>query len=123
MPAFDAAARLCLAAGVRMEWLATGEEPMLALHEYSGVREPDPPPYRAGAPEPGGAMDREMDLLTDAVRLTEDVLHKFGIRQRANAAQFAELVRFMYAELAAGAAEDAASAALERILDIARTPR
>jgi len=30
MPAFDAAARLCLAAGVRMEWLATGEGPMLA---------------------------------------------------------------------------------------------
>lgn len=26
---FDALARLCLAAGVRMKWLATGEEPML----------------------------------------------------------------------------------------------
>lgn len=28
MPPFDAVARLCVEAGVRMEWLATGDEPM-----------------------------------------------------------------------------------------------
>lgn len=30
MPPFDVVARLCIAAGARMEWLATGEGPMLA---------------------------------------------------------------------------------------------
>lgn len=42
MAPFDALARLCLAAGARMEWLATEEGPMLAkdLEGSSGPSQP-----------------------------------------------------------------------------------
>lgn len=127
MPAFDAAARLCLAAGVRLHWLATGEEPMLMSAEQlvvaPGVAAPEPPPYKASAHEHDDSTEREQAFLTKAIRITDDVLHKYGYRQYAKPDEFAELVRIVLADLKRGAAEDAAAAALNRVLNIARTPR
>lgn len=40
MPPFDAVARLCLAAGVRMEWLATGEGEMRVEPAPDGASQP-----------------------------------------------------------------------------------
>lgn len=121
-PPFSGIARLCLKAGVRMEWLATGEEPMLAS-DLPMLKEPETAPYKDSVPAPGGPMDREMNLLTDAIRIAGEVLTRFGLRERTTATQFAEVARFVYAELARGAAEDAASAALDHILELGRTPR
>lgn len=122
MPPFNAVAQMCLAAGVRMQWLATGEDPMLAT-EQQMVKDEQAAPYKASVPTPGGVADREMNLLTDAVRIAGEVLTRFGLRERSTATQFAEVVRFLYAELASGAAEDAASAALDHIMELGRTPR
>lgn len=44
VPAFDAAAGLCLAAGVRMEWLATGSGPMLESEARRGSQSVQPDP-------------------------------------------------------------------------------
>lgn len=75
--------------------------------------------------QPVRAQDAAMELglLTTAVRITEDVLSKFGIRHEVSSDQFAELVRITFRDLARGAAEDAAGEALDRILAIARKPQ
>lgn len=56
MPAFDTAARLCLAAGVRMEWLATGVAPMLASETAVPAAEVDE-----------GALRTSLELVSDAL--------------------------------------------------------
>lgn len=75
--------------------------------------------------QPVRAQDAAMELglLTTAVRITEEVLSKLGIRQQVSSDQFAELVRITFRDLARGAAEDAAGEALDRILAIARKPQ
>lgn len=62
-PAFDAMARLCVSAGVRMEWLATGEGPML-------VSEVAPLSHsQAARPDLGRLVDA-LALIDQALALT-----------------------------------------------------
>jgi hypothetical protein len=86
MPPFDAAARLCAAAGVSMEWLATGESP----RRVAGVR------------EPGAAYGASQDLsgadLSIALELTEEVLRGKWLPKR----EYAEVVAGIYAMLTQG---------------------
>lgn len=92
MPAFDVMARLCLAAGVRMEWLATGAGPMLASD--------------AQAVRPG-----ELDLgtLGQAVELVQRMVAGIpGASPRAE--DFAAAVRDLYVAIDAATAEPAALA-------------
>ena len=77
------------------------------------------------ASQPLRQQDAAMDagMMAMAVRMVDQVLSKYGIRDRATSEQFAELVKIVYQDLVHGAAEDAADAALERILAIARQPQ
>lgn len=118
-PPFDAIARLCLAAGVRMEWLATGEGEMLASATAKAA-EPAPGLASHGARPPDAQM--ELGLLTIAVRIVGEVLDGAGIRAQTDTDQYGELVRLVFNDLARGAAEDGARDALDRILSIARSP-
>lgn len=99
-----------------MEWLATGEGSM----KIDDAMKPAPPLASQDVREPGAPMDT--GLLATAVRITDDVLHQYHVRERVDSDGFAELVRVVYQDLAHGRAEDAASAALDRILAITRTP-
>ena len=127
-PTFEAIARLCLAAGVRMEWLATGEEPMLASVEDAHRLIDDwnwgPPTKPPEQPEraPRAIEERDQRFLAAAIRIVDDRLHSFGLRSYTKPEEFAELVRIVLADLKRGSAEDAAAAALDRVLNIARTP-
>lgn len=113
-PAFEAVARLCLAAGVRMEWIATALAPIDAEQPATlRLAEPDPVPYKAPAAK---GDPRELDVLGDAVRIVETVLRKHGIRERVDSDQFADMLKYVFYDLTRGAAEDAASAALSRIV-------
>jgi hypothetical protein len=87
MPPFDAAARLCAAAGVRMEWLATGMGPQAAA---AGVREP-----AAGY---GASQDLSVEHLTIAHELADEVLRGLWLPRRA----YAELVALVYNALVQG---------------------
>jgi len=135
-PTFEAIARLCLAAGVRMEWLATGEEPMLAavedahrlIDDWNWGPPTKPPEQPERAPrkdfeaEPRAIEERDQRFLAAAIRIVDDRLHSFGLRSYTKPEEFAELVRIVLADLKRGSAEDAAAAALDRVLNIARTP-
>jgi hypothetical protein len=89
MPPFDAAARLCAAAGVRMEWLATGMGPQAAA-AAAGVREP-----AAGY---GASQDLSVEHLTIAHELADEVLRGLWLPRRA----YAELVALVYNALVQG---------------------
>lgn len=117
-PSFVPLARLCLAKGVRMEWLATGEGQMMAGVSDAPVASQGFAKSSQDARPHGAPIDA--GLLASAVRVTESVLQQRGIRDRVNADQFAELVRVMYNDMAQGRAEDAASEALARILSMPR---
>lgn len=95
MPAFDTAARLCLAAGVRMEWLATGEGPMLTSEIAA----------------PAAALDEKS--LRTALELVEEALEG---RQLAPALR-AELVGHVYALIVAPG--ELPSASISRLLRVA----
>jgi len=135
-PTFEAIARLCLAAGVRMEWLATGAEPMLVADKEaedaswwdwraparSDATKPEVAPRKASEVDPRSIEEREQRFLAAAVRIVDDRLHSFELRSYTKPEEFAELVRIVLADLKRGSAEDAAAAALDRVLNIARTP-
>lgn len=66
-PPFSPLARLCLATGVRIEWLATGEEPQFtaALAET-----------RAGY----GSQELSEDAVSMALQITDDIIRDEGAR-------------------------------------------
>lgn len=99
-----------------MEWIASGEGPMKVDEDLKSASSLGSQDVRG----PDAAMDT--GLLSSAVRLTEDVLTQYRVRDRVDADGFAELVRVVYQDLAQGRAEDVASAALSRILAVTRTP-
>lgn len=112
-PTFDAAARLCLAAGARMEWLATGEGPMLAA-DAQEVREPAPPAHKVNKSAP---LDPAM--LTEAIDLVEQTLaltHSAAVPRLK-----AELVVVAFTTLSEGASGAVALRNIVRALDVART--
>jgi len=135
-PPFSGLARLCLAAGVRMEWLATGEKPMLTgvedahrlIDDWNWGPPTKPPEQPERAPrkdfeaEPRAIEERDQRFLAAAIRIVDDRLHSFGLRSYTKPEEFAELVRIVLADLKRGSAEDAAATALDRVLNIARTP-
>lgn len=104
-PPFDAMARLCLAAGVRLEWLATGIEPMRA-----GVGEPAPPPYGSQDARPDiGKLAEALSLIDQALVLTR---RKASIEVRARLAAKAYTVLLE---------EGSVAAALRRIMESVET--
>lgn len=88
MPPFDAAARLCAAAGVRMEWLATGIGPQAAA---TGVREP-------GAAYAAPSQDLSVEHLTIAHELADEALRGLWLPRSG----YAELVALVYDALVQG---------------------
>lgn len=114
MPPFDVCAQLCAKAGVRMEWLAFEKSPMYTPESYAipGADRSQPVIREPVGLEPG--------MHDTAVRIAEEVLGKYGLRDRLSFKQFSELTRLVYNDLARGAAEDAAVASLDRILAINR---
>ena len=118
-PALIAMAR---AARVRLEWLAIGEGPMLAGEQRAVSAGPEPAPHKDFEPDPRAIEEREQRFLAAAVRIVDDRLHSFELRSYTKPEEFAELVRIVLADLKRGSAEDAAAAALDRVLNIARTP-
>lgn len=113
MPPFDVVARLCLEAGVSMEWLATGEGEMLA-------NVAKPAPHKASQPVRSPDAQLELGLLGMAIRIADDVLRDYGIRDAMTSDEFARVVQLTYDALARGRAEDDADAALRTVLQIAR---
>lgn len=101
---------------MRMEWLATGEGPMMASDA------PKTAPLRDSRPEREPDAPVDMELLTAAVRISEEVLTSRGLRDRVDAAAIADLVRLVYQDLRQGRAQEMAAQALDRILAIARPP-
>lgn len=84
MPPFDAVARLCLAAAVRMEWIATGEGEMRA----------EPAPH-------GPSQPLRRDDLTMALQLASEALGD----KELPPAKHAELVTLIYELLEEGLPE------------------
>lgn len=84
MPPFDAVARLCLAAGVRLEWLATGEGDM-----------------RSQAAPGGASQPLRRDDLTMALQLASEALGE----KELPPAKHAELVTLIYELLEEGLPE------------------
>lgn len=100
MPAFDAVARLCAAAHVRMEWVATGEGPerLDALQgNESQVARPD------------------LAMLASAVEVLDRALDQAGATT-INPAGHAELLVAVYELLEQGAAMDAAQRVVSSML-------
>lgn len=91
-PTFDAMARLCLATGVRMEWLATGAGPMLASESEVA---------RAGEPD-WGSLEQAITLVQRMVAGNEGA--------SPSAADFTRAVRDLYAAIQAATADPAALA-------------
>lgn len=102
---------------VRLEWLATGEGQKVA-----GVADAPASQGFASASQPARQPDAQLELglLGAAVRVTEDVLKARGVRDRVTSEQFADLVRLVFNDMARGAAEDAATEALRRIMALPR---
>lgn len=98
-PTFDAMARLCLAAGVRMEWLATGDAPMLIAGEES----------EAGRGSQTASPN--LDTLRDALVLIDQALAL--TRRTASVEARAHLVAKAYDVLLE---EGSVAAALRRIM-------
>jgi transcriptional regulator with XRE-family HTH domain len=115
MPPFDVCLRLCAIAKVRMDWLATNTGPMWQPESYAI-------PPRESQPARQVSADIDSGLLTSAVRITDETLNKYGLRDQLTSIQFADLVRIVLNDLARGAADDAAVASLGRILAINRKP-
>jgi transcriptional regulator with XRE-family HTH domain len=63
LPKLDSLVRIAGAAGVSVQWLATGEGAM-----------------RPGEPGAGGLQADELDLLQDIVEVTDELLEEYGIR-------------------------------------------
>lgn len=97
MPAFDAMAGLCLATGVRMEWLATGEGPMLAQETASGRH--------------SQAVRPDAEKLAEALALIDQALAL--THRKASREARAKLVAMAYDVLTEG---DSVSDALRRIM-------
>jgi hypothetical protein len=87
-PPFAAMAALCKAAGVRLEWLATGEGEMLVLPTTSHTQEPASQAVR-------------QQTLTIALQLASEALGK----KELPAAKHAELVSLIYELLDEGLPE------------------
>lgn len=120
MPPFDAIARLCAAAKVRMEWVAFDLKPI--VKQSMRLRGSETLPESQSQPMGHAQAKVEPDLISKAVQIADGVLTKYGIRDQANSEQFGELVRAVYRDLTHGRSEDEAAAALTRIIDIARKP-
>lgn len=115
VPPFDVCAKLCKKASVRMEWLAFASGPMHSPDAYviSGPENRSQSVIREPA-----AMDSGMHAT--AVRITEEVLGRYGLRDRLDFKQYSELTRLVYNDLVRGAAEDVALSSLDRILAITK---
>lgn len=114
-PEFGPIARLCAAAGVRMEWIAFDQGPMRA-----GVA-PESTAFQSVSngvsipPENG-----EVDLLGKAIAIASEMLVERGIRQRFDSTAFSHFVQIVFGDLTQGRTETEAGAGLARILDMAR---
>lgn len=89
MPPFDVAARLCAAAGVSMEWLATGVESAKPLQDNAFGQ----PPGEATTSQPLRSED-----ITLAVQLAEEALEG----RRLEPADYAQLVTLIHSALVNG---------------------
>lgn len=122
-PPFDLCARLCASASVRMEWLAFAEG---AQYETSAEWAVNPrlPSGRENhqsahmTAEPGAMLHTGM--LAASIRIADEVLKKYGLRDQLSSEQFADIARLVYNDVSRGAAEDVAIASLDRILSINR---
>lgn len=100
VPPFDAIARLCLAAGVRLDWMATGEGVMKVSKT---------------APDEGSQVPRlNVGTLRAAVEVLERVLTE--VDATTDAAGRAELVVAIYELLEQGSALDAAQRVVAQML-------
>lgn len=91
-PPFAALARLCLTAGVRLEWLASGDGAMRL--EAAQVRDTTPPPYEA-------SQSVRLDELRMALQLAAEALGE----KELPPAKHAELVSLIYELLIEGLPE------------------
>jgi hypothetical protein len=124
VPGFDVCARLCAAARVRMEWLAFDEGPQFATDAEWAIN-PRLPTGR-GNPHPSqttqaGAVNLDPGMLATSLRIADEVLKKYGLRDQLSSEQFADIARLVYNDVSRGAAEEVARASLDRILAINRT--
>lgn len=100
VPPFDAVARLCVAAGVSLDWLATGEGPMKGSE---------------AAPQLGSQVARlDFGTLRAAVEVLDRVLE--DVDATTDAAGRAELVVAIYELLEQGSALDAAQRVVASML-------
>lgn len=124
MPPFDFCAQLCQLAGVRMEWLAFDEGHQFATDAEWAIN-PRLPTGR-GNPHPSqttqaGAVNLDPGTLATSLRIADEVLKKYGLRDQLSSEQFADIARLVYNDVSRGAAEEVARASLDRILAINRT--
>jgi hypothetical protein len=113
-PSLEVAAALSTIAGVRLEWLAFGTEPMK-------TSETAPQSHSQTARPPNAEL--ELGVLSVAIRIAESVLKEAGIRDLLTADQFADFTKLAFDELARGNAEKETGALLARILKIGREPQ
>lgn len=95
VPPFDAVARLCVAAGVSLDWLATGEGPMkvreAASEQGSQVTRPDPGTLRAAAEVLERALS-DVDATTDAAGRAELLVAIYELLEQGSALDAAQRV-------------------------------
>ncbi|MCA1972087.1 MAG: helix-turn-helix domain-containing protein [Caenispirillum sp.] len=92
VPPFDVVARLCAAAGVSMEWVATGRGEM-----------------RPAAGHTAAPAEPNLDMLRDIVRQLAELMEEEGLRPRPS--RFADLVVAVYQQHLADSASKAAAGA------------
>lgn len=89
MPPFDVVARLCAAAGVSMEWLATGDESAKPLQDKA---------LGESEAAPAASQSVRTEDLTLAVQLAEEALEG----RRLEPADYAQLVMLIHSALVNG---------------------
>lgn len=118
-PPFQPLMRLCAAAGVRAEWLAFNTGDMLVSGQAPELSKTATQSHSQPVRPNNATLDRE--LLDKAFEMVGQALTKRGIRHLVDPDDIWRLARIVHDDLAHGRAEDAASAGLESILNIARS--
>lgn len=123
VPPFDICALLCQLASVRMEWLAWNTGPQHATDAEWAID----PRLLAGRENPHpsqtprvGAVNLDTGMLAASIRIADEVLKKYELRDQLSSEQFADIARLVYNDVSRGAAQDVAMASLDRILAINR---
>lgn len=95
MPPFDVVARLCIHAGVRMEWLATGDDPMLASETSSDSGSQPTRPNMGTLQEAAEVLERALDkadATTDSTGRAELLVAIYELLEQGSAIDAAERV-------------------------------